>query len=60
MSELAVYALTWVKARAAESRRDDGALSVEQVVLTVCVLAAALLVAAAITAAVQGRIGNIT
>ncbi|WP_412741189.1 hypothetical protein [Krasilnikovia sp. MM14-A1259] len=55
------YALSWARERGREAmRRDDGALSVEQVILTVVLLALAAAVAAAITAAVTGRIGGIT
>ncbi|RZU46637.1 hypothetical protein EV385_6713 [Krasilnikovia cinnamomea] len=61
MNQLVAYALSWARERGREAmRRDDGALSVEQVILTVVLLALAVAVAAAITAAVNGRIGGIT
>ncbi|BCY10924.1 hypothetical protein [Actinoplanes sp. L3-i22] len=52
-------ATTWMKARAREARRDDGALSVEQVVITVALLLAAVALAAVITAAIKSRSASI-
>ncbi len=56
MIQFSAYVLSWARERLREARTDDGALSVEQVIITVALLLLAVAVAAAIKVAVDTRL----
>lgn len=59
MMQFSAYVLSWARERLRETRTDDGALSVEQVIITVALLLLAVAVAAAIKLAVDSRITSL-